>query len=42
MQTLKNPIVAFAAGILVGYVFQKVLDTVPLVNRLPKVRVTAL
>ena len=40
MQTLKNPLVALAAGVLLGYVFQKVLDNVPLVNRLPKVRVT--
>jgi hypothetical protein len=42
MNTLKKPLVAFAVGVLVGYVFNKVLDRVPVVNRLPKVRATVL
>lgn len=39
MNTLKKPLVIFALGILTGYVLQRVLDQVPLVNKLPKVRI---
>jgi len=42
MNTLKKPLVIFAAGILVGYVFQRVLDRVPVVSSLPKIRVSGL
>jgi hypothetical protein len=42
MQTLKKPIVIFAVGVLAGYVFQRVLDRVPVVNSLPKIRVSGL
>lgn len=42
MNTLKKPAVIFALGVLAGYVFQRVLDQVPVVRSLPKVRVSGL
>lgn len=37
MDTLKKPAVLFALGIIVGYVFSRTLDNVPVINRLPKI-----
>lgn len=39
MNTLKHPAFIFGLGVLVGYVFSRTLDNVPLVNKLPKITV---
>lgn len=39
MTTLKHPVVIFIGGMLAGYMLSRVLDSVPFVKNLPKVRV---
>jgi hypothetical protein len=39
MNILKHPAGLVIVGILVGYALTRVLDQVPLVNRIPKVRI---
>jgi len=39
MQTLKHPVTVFIAGILVGYMLQRVIAQVPVVNKLPIIRI---
>jgi hypothetical protein len=36
----KSPVVLVVAGVLLGYSLSRVLDNVPLVNRIPKVRIS--
>ncbi len=40
MNALKHPVAIFVIGVLAGYMLNRVLDTVPVVNRLPKIRVS--
>jgi hypothetical protein len=35
---LKNPVVIFFAGMVVAYAFRRVLDEVPLFNKIPTIR----
>ena len=42
MNTLRKPLVALAVGMALGYVFQRVLDRVPVINALPKIRIGGL
>jgi hypothetical protein len=42
MNTLRKPIVLVTIGMIAGYVFQRVLDRVPVVNSLPKIRIGGL
>jgi hypothetical protein len=39
MNTLKHPVALVVIGVLLGYSLSRVLDQVPLVNRIPKVRI---
>lgn len=34
----KNSILLVVVGVLIGYIFNQTLDDVPLVNKLPKVK----
>ena len=38
MNALKHPVVLFTAGILVGYALRRVLDNVPVINKIPAIR----
>lgn len=39
MNGASKPVLLFVGGILVGYMLSRVLDSVPLVNKLPKIRI---
>lgn len=40
MNALKHPASIFVLGVLAGYMLTRVLDTVPVINKLPKIRVS--
>lgn len=39
MNALKHPVALVAIGVLLGYSLSRVLDSVPLVNRIPKISI---
>jgi len=39
MSALKHPATVFILGILAGYALRRVLDNVPVVNKIPAIRI---
>jgi len=38
MNALKHPVTLVIAGVLLGYALRRVLDNVPVVNKIPAIR----